>query len=234
MASPVSSAHLAHHRLFQRLAELDAAAGQRIDPLHRRHAAPHDQYPLSAENSGADRKIRPRGHNSANPRWCWSRADPIWLLLWRPARALFSLENIYSPMCARYVITSPADAIRALFGYAEQPNFPPRYNVAPTQPIPIVRLDEGKRAFALVRWGFLPSWVKDPRTFSLLVNARGGIRDRQAGLSQRHAAAALPGAGRWLLRMERHASAASFFRAAEGRRSDRLCRVVGDLDRTER
>jgi putative SOS response-associated peptidase YedK len=76
-------------------------------------------------------------------------------------------------MCARYVITSPADAIRALFGYAEQPNFPPRYNVAPTQPIPIVRLDEGKRAFALVRWGFLPSWVKDPRTFSLLVNARG-------------------------------------------------------------
>ena len=76
-------------------------------------------------------------------------------------------------MCARYVITSPADAIRALFGYADQPNFPPRYNVAPTQPIPIVRLEEGKRAFVLVRWGFLPSWVKDPRTFSLLVNARG-------------------------------------------------------------
>src|ERR1700733_13395255 len=76
-------------------------------------------------------------------------------------------------MCARYVITSPADAIRALFGYDDRPTFPPRYNVAPTQPIPIVRLDEGKRAFALVRWGFLPSWVKDPRTFSLLVNARG-------------------------------------------------------------
>ena len=48
-------------------------------------------------------------------------------------------------MCGRYVITSPPDAIRALFGYDEQPNFPPRYNVAPTQPIPIVRLAEGKR-----------------------------------------------------------------------------------------
>ncbi len=76
-------------------------------------------------------------------------------------------------MCARYVIKSPPDAVRALFGYEERPNFPPRYNVAPTQPIPIVRLVEGKRTFALVRWGFLPAWVKDPKTFSLLVNARG-------------------------------------------------------------
>ena len=76
-------------------------------------------------------------------------------------------------MCARYVITSPADAIRALFGYDDRPTFPPRYNVAPTQPIPIVRLDAGKPAFWLVRWGVLPSWVKDPRSFSLLVNARG-------------------------------------------------------------
>ena len=84
-------------------------------------------------------------------------------------------------MCARYVITSPADAIRALFGYAEQPNFPARYNVAPTQPIPIVRLEQGQRVYALARWGFLPSWVKDPRTFSLLVNARGeSVNDKPA------------------------------------------------------
>jgi len=76
-------------------------------------------------------------------------------------------------MCGRYVITSPADAVRALFGYEEAPNFPSRYNVAPTQPIPIVRLVDGKRAFALVRWGFVPAWVKDPKAFSLLVNARG-------------------------------------------------------------
>lgn len=76
-------------------------------------------------------------------------------------------------MCGRYTITSAPEAIRALFRYADQPNFPPRYNVAPTQPIPIVRLVEGKRQFALVRWGLLPSWVKDPKTFSLLINARG-------------------------------------------------------------
>jgi putative SOS response-associated peptidase YedK len=76
-------------------------------------------------------------------------------------------------MCGRYVIISTPEAIRALFGYAEQPNFPPRYNVAPTQPIPIVRLVDGKRSFVLMRWGLLPSWVKDPKTFPLLINARG-------------------------------------------------------------
>jgi putative SOS response-associated peptidase YedK len=76
-------------------------------------------------------------------------------------------------MCGRYVIISTPEAIRALFGYGEQPNFPPRYNVAPTQPIPVVRLAEGKRSFGLMRWGLLPSWVKDPKTFPLLINARG-------------------------------------------------------------
>jgi putative SOS response-associated peptidase YedK len=76
-------------------------------------------------------------------------------------------------MCGRYAITSAPEAIRRLFGYQEQPNFPPRYNVAPTQPVPIVRLAEGKRQFALVRWGLIPSWVKDPKSFSLLINARG-------------------------------------------------------------
>jgi putative SOS response-associated peptidase YedK len=90
-------------------------------------------------------------------------------------------EDFVIPMCARYVITSPPDAIRALFGYSELPNFPPRYNVAPTQPIPIVRLVDGKRSFALVRWGFIPAWVKDPKKFSLLVNARGeSLRDKPA------------------------------------------------------
>jgi putative SOS response-associated peptidase YedK len=75
-------------------------------------------------------------------------------------------------MCGRYVIKTPPALMRQAFGYGEQPNFPPRYNVAPTQPIPVVRLVDGRRSFALLRWGFIPSWVKDPRGFSLLINAR--------------------------------------------------------------
>jgi putative SOS response-associated peptidase YedK len=76
-------------------------------------------------------------------------------------------------MCGRYSITTNPEAIRRLFRYNEQPNFPRRHNIAPTQPIPIVRLTNGERHFALVRWGLLPSWVKDPKKFTLLFNARG-------------------------------------------------------------
>jgi putative SOS response-associated peptidase YedK len=76
-------------------------------------------------------------------------------------------------MCGRYTITSAPEAIRALFRYPEEPQFPARYNIAPTQPIPIVRLIDGQRHFALMRWGLMPSWVKDPANFALLINARG-------------------------------------------------------------
>jgi putative SOS response-associated peptidase YedK len=75
-------------------------------------------------------------------------------------------------MCGRFVITSAPAAIRAAFAYVDQPNFPARYNIAPTQPVPVVILDGGARRFRLMRWGFLPSWVKDPKTFSLVINAR--------------------------------------------------------------
>jgi putative SOS response-associated peptidase YedK len=66
--------------------------------------------------------------------------------------------------------------LRAFFGYVEQPDFPPRYNIAPTQPIPIVTASPHcsgrRRHFILMRWGFLPAFVKDPKSFSLLINAR--------------------------------------------------------------
>src|SRR6266704_6972012 len=84
-------------------------------------------------------------------------------------------------MCRRFVITSPPAALRQIFGYAEQPNFPPRYNIAPTQPIPVVIVENGARHFRLMRWGLLPAWVKDPRQFTLLINARAETaKDRPA------------------------------------------------------
>jgi putative SOS response-associated peptidase YedK len=75
-------------------------------------------------------------------------------------------------MCGRFIITSAPEALRKLFGYIDQPNFPPRYNVAPTQPVPVVIVENGGRQFRLMRWGFVPAWVKDPRGFALLINAR--------------------------------------------------------------
>jgi putative SOS response-associated peptidase YedK len=79
-------------------------------------------------------------------------------------------------MCGRYAITLPPEAVRAFFAYVENPNFPPRYNIAPTQPIPVVTAGAHsagrERHFVLVRWGFLPGFVKDPKAFPLLINAR--------------------------------------------------------------
>jgi putative SOS response-associated peptidase YedK len=81
-----------------------------------------------------------------------------------------------SGMCGRYAITLPPEAVRSYFAFVERPYFPPRYNVAPTQPIPVVVVDPrgrgGLRHFILMRWGFLPGFVKDPKAFPLIVNAR--------------------------------------------------------------
>ena len=75
-------------------------------------------------------------------------------------------------MCGRFAITLPPELYRHLYGYDDRPNFPPRYNVAPTQPVPVVVQDEGARRLRLMRWGFWPSFVKDPKSFPLIINAR--------------------------------------------------------------
>ena len=61
--------------------------------------------------------------------------------------------------------------MRDLFGFCDEPDFPPRYNIAPSQPVPIVIRDGGQRRFMLVRWGLVPSWAKEMPQ-SLLINAR--------------------------------------------------------------
>ena len=75
-------------------------------------------------------------------------------------------------MCGRYALTATPEEVQALFGYLDGEDFPPRYNIAPTQPVAIVRLVRGTRRVALVRWGLVPSWVEDPARFALLFNAR--------------------------------------------------------------
>jgi putative SOS response-associated peptidase YedK len=76
-------------------------------------------------------------------------------------------------MCSRYDLTTPPEAVLAYFGYRDTPNFPPRDRIRPTEPIAVVLLDaEGERRFRLMRWGLLPHFVKDPKTFPTLFNAR--------------------------------------------------------------
>jgi putative SOS response-associated peptidase YedK len=84
-----------------------------------------------------------------------------------------AVNDYLAGMCSRYTLTSPHEAVRAYFGYLNEAVFPPRYNIAPSQPVAIVRNTyKHEREMALVRWGLIPSWVKDPRAFKMLINAR--------------------------------------------------------------
>ena len=76
-------------------------------------------------------------------------------------------------MCGLYSFRKSAEETRSLFNYMEQPAFPPRTYVAPGSPIAIVRMEKGGRHFALVRWGFIPSWTKEIKPGKPLINARG-------------------------------------------------------------
>ena len=75
-------------------------------------------------------------------------------------------------MCGRYYLKSPPAALAALLGVDIRDNFPARYNIAPTQPIAVIRQNEQRRReYALVRWGFIPGWAKKVEGRPL-INAR--------------------------------------------------------------
>ena len=76
-------------------------------------------------------------------------------------------------MCGLYSLAKSPRETKAWFKYQEDEDFPPRAHVAPGQPIGVVRMEHGARHFALVRWGFIPSWVKEVKPGKPLINARG-------------------------------------------------------------
>ncbi len=78
-------------------------------------------------------------------------------------------------MCGRYSFTVPPEAMRWLFALTGPlPNFEARYNIAPTQDAPVIRLNaaSGERKAAMFRWGLVPSWSKGPDSRHLMINAR--------------------------------------------------------------
>lgn len=87
----------------------------------------------------------------------------------------------------------------------ELEGFPARYDIAPTQPILIVMSGERQRPGSnlpdrralLVRWGFTPSWVKNPREFPLLINARAETAVDKASFraAMRHRRVLIPASG---------------------------------------
>jgi putative SOS response-associated peptidase YedK len=77
-------------------------------------------------------------------------------------------------VCGRYTLRKPARQIAREFDLPTVPDLPPRYNIAPGQPVPVVRLapDQGGRELALIDWGLIPPWADDPEADNRLINAR--------------------------------------------------------------
>jgi putative SOS response-associated peptidase YedK len=77
-------------------------------------------------------------------------------------------------MCGRFTLRTKLNLLLQQFAAEASSDLElvPRYNIAPTQDIPVVRVADGKRELTLMRWGLIPSWTKDPKSGPLLINAR--------------------------------------------------------------
>jgi putative SOS response-associated peptidase YedK len=77
-------------------------------------------------------------------------------------------------MCGRFTLEKSIGDLATLFQLPAMPDLAGRYNIAPTQPIAVVRAtEEGEgRELAIVRWGLIPAWAKEPGAMPLLINAR--------------------------------------------------------------
>jgi putative SOS response-associated peptidase YedK len=76
-------------------------------------------------------------------------------------------------MCGRYAMTSSAQALADVFSVEVLPEVLPRYNIAPTTPVPAVVVDDsGTRSVQTFRWGLVPSWAKDAKSGARMINAR--------------------------------------------------------------
>jgi putative SOS response-associated peptidase YedK len=108
-------------------------------------------------------------------------------------------------MCVRFALTATAEELIEAFGLLEAEEFPARFNIAPTQPILVVIAGDRQRPGSnmperkalLIRWGLTPSWVKDPRDFTLLINARAETAIGKASFkaAMRHRRILIPASG---------------------------------------
>jgi putative SOS response-associated peptidase YedK len=76
-------------------------------------------------------------------------------------------------VCGRFTLAIPKAMLESLFRLDIAGDLPPRFNIAPSQPVVVVRAPESEaREFALFQWGLIPSWSKDPAIGPRMINAR--------------------------------------------------------------
>lgn len=75
-------------------------------------------------------------------------------------------------MCCRFVTIIPPEELTEIFLLVETPQLEPRYNVAPSQFVPVVRSVGDYNVMAPIKWGLVPSWSKEPSIGNHMINAR--------------------------------------------------------------
>jgi putative SOS response-associated peptidase YedK len=88
----------------------------------------------------------------------------------RQERPIYNLS-----MCGRYRMSRRKQIIEEHFDTADwQDDWSPRYNIAPTQPVPVIRQHpkERVRQISLMKWGLIPNWAKDPSIVTGTINAK--------------------------------------------------------------
>ncbi|MGV3551708.1 SOS response-associated peptidase [Rhizobium sp.] len=108
-------------------------------------------------------------------------------------------------MCGRFALINSPDEVQEFLATLELEDFPARYNIAPTQPIlavieaerPLPGSNQPMRRALLLRWGLIPGFVKDPREFPLLINARSETAIGKASFraAMRHRRILIPASG---------------------------------------
>lgn len=116
-------------------------------------------------------------------------------------------------MCGRFALNvSPAE-VEAIFAIGEIADFPPRYNIAPTQPVLVAVAAPPRqpgsnlpdRQVLLARWGLIPGWAKNPNDLPLLINARAETAAEKPAFraAMRHRRALVPASGFYEWRREK-------------------------------
>ncbi len=107
------------------------------------------------------------------------------------------------PLCGRYTLSVPLSNLVDAFDVAPPDfDYPPRFNIAPTQDAPVIAQDQEGRRMGLLRWGLIPSWAKDPAMGSRMINARSETVAEKPAFRTGIPAPPLSRAGRRVLRVE--------------------------------
>jgi len=75
-------------------------------------------------------------------------------------------------MCGRYVLRAPFSELVRLYNITNNLNLEPRYNIPPTEDVPVVRSRDEKRTVDMLRWGLVPWWAKDIKVGFSNINAK--------------------------------------------------------------